>query len=303
MLNLNFKLLLFGSFLLILFSSACNRGRSQNLSKKQRKELRATYDSMQTTYNNLMSRYKANADTSSPRMRSLYRRMQKNHQAMTSFYQQMMNGNMGRHMMRNGNGMMGNGMRGGMHMSRSQYGQMMAMHQDMAQIHRQMGQQDMAQMNQRMYQEYDRMKSIIWGSGASAGNKTKATNKAALPEGQQLFTQYCSSCHGSNAQGMGSAFPPLINSKLVTAEKSVPIRIVSQGLQGQVSVRGNTYQGFMPSFGSQLSAAQAAAILNYLRKSSKGSYPDITKQDVIEVQKKYSNRTTPWTIDELTSQN
>lgn len=86
--------------------------------------------------------------------------------------------------------------------------------------------------------------------------------------GQALYTQYCASCHQANGQGVPGAFPPLAGHvPEILAQKdgrTYLINLVLFGLQGQIRVKGQTYSGAMPAWGSQLKDDQIAAILNYV---------------------------------------
>lgn len=274
-------------------------GRSDYMSEEQRQQLQVAYDSLQSDYKMLLENYKSVADTLPSELKSLYSQMQKMHSDMDVSHRQMMAGNMGRHMQ--GDNMMAKGM--GMHMQSHMtgewYDQMLGMHSQMARIHERTGQQKMARMNRRLSDEYGKMKKMIPGLDEPGRVSFNQKRDPALLNGENLYSQNCASCHGSDAGGISGAFPPLVNSEWVTGNKSVPVRILLHGLEGEINVRGQTYQGNMPSFKSRLSAAEIAAILNYLREESQGDHSNITQQDVIDIGKRYSNRTNPWQADEL----
>ncbi|WP_440998557.1 c-type cytochrome [Fodinibius sp. SL11] len=214
-------------------------------------------------------------------------------------HRQMMAGNMGRHMQ--GDNMMAEGM--GMHMQGHMtgewYSQMMGMHDQMARLHQRMGQQNMAQMNRRLSEEYGNMRKMIPGLDEPSEVPFNEEGDPALLNGENLYSQNCASCHGSNGEGVSGVFPPLVNSEWVSGDKSVPIRILLHGLQGEIDVQGQTYQGIMPSFKARLSAAEIASILNYLRAQNQEDLPEISQDEVIKVSKKYRKRTRPWTASEL----
>ena len=284
---------------LLVFLTSCQMGRSDYMSEEQRKELESAYDSLQSTYKTMMAEYKATTDTLPANVQSLYTQMQNMHREMDANHRQMMARNMGRHM--DGNKMMGQGMGKHMqgHMTGEWYSQMIGMHQQMARMHQQMGQQKMAQMNQQLSEAYGNMRKMIPGLDEATEVPFNEEGDPALLNGQNLYAQNCASCHGSNGEGISGAFPPLVNSEWVTEDKSIPIRILLHGLQGEIDVQGQTYQGVMPSFKARLSAAKIVAILNYLRSQSQDDLPEITQDDVIRIGKTYSEQTQPWTASEL----
>ncbi len=274
-------------------------GRSNYMTGEQRRQIETAYDSLQTTYIALLAEYKSSPDTLPSQLSDLYSQMQNMHSEMDISHRQMMSGNLGHHMQ--GNNMMAEGM--GIHMQGQMtgewYSQMMGMHQQMAQIHQTMGQQSMARMNQRLSGEYGNMRKMIPRLDEATELPFNEEGDPALLNGENLFTQNCASCHGSDATGIAGAFPPLINSTWVTDDKSVPVRILLHGLSGEIEVDGQTYQGSMPSFKARLSAAEMTAILNYLRNQSNPDLPEITQKDVVGVAETYSERTWPWSASEL----
>ena len=295
--------------------ASCSMGDSNYMSKKQRRQIESAFDSLQNTYTQLMAQYDASPDSLSPEMNDLYTQMRQMHQQMNTNYHRMMSGSMNMNQRMKGNGMMsGSGGMGmmNMHMQGQMTGewsqQMMAMHQQMADIHMKNGQKNMAMMNQKLGREYQHMMNLIPGSGKSSASRSDNANEevpdekvkdASTLNGQALFTQNCASCHGADAKGIAGVFPPLVNSPWVTGEKSIPIRIVQNGLTGNIEVNGQTYQGMMPSFKARLSKAEIAAILNYLRNQSNTDAAEINRHDVANVENTYGNRSQPWTTGEL----
>ena len=288
-----------GLIVLLLILSSCQMGRSNYMSEEQRQQLQTAYDSLQSNYKSLLVNYETEADTLPSDLRSLYSQMQKMHSDMDVSHRQMMAGKMGRHMEGDKMMMQGMGMHMQGHMTGEWYSQMMGMHEQMARMHQRMGQQDMARMNRRLSEEYGNMRTMIPDLDEPSEVPFNEEGDPELLNGENLYSQNCASCHGSNAEGVSDVFPPLINSEWITGDKSVPIRILLHGMEGEINVQGQVYQGNMPSFKARLSAAEIAAILNYLREESEGSNANITQQDVIDIGKRYPNRTTPWQTDEL----
>lgn len=85
--------------------------------------------------------------------------------------------------------------------------------------------------------------------------------------GAQVYGANCASCHQASGQGIPGAFPPLAGHvpELVTPDggRTYLIDTLLYGLQGQIRVSGQTYNGVMPAWG-QLSDEQIAAVANYV---------------------------------------
>jgi mono/diheme cytochrome c family protein len=91
---------------------------------------------------------------------------------------------------------------------------------------------------------------------------------AADVDGESVYAANCASCHQANGQGVPGAFPPLAGghaADLVQAEggRSYLLHALVYGVQGQLEVAGQTYNGLMPAW-RQLSDAEIAAVLNYV---------------------------------------
>lgn len=143
------------------------------------------------------------------------------------------------------------------------------------------------------------------GTG-SAGNAetTESSNVAqseqeAAADGKAIFSAQCSVCHQATGQGIPGAFPPLAGSKWVNAEDpNLPLAIVHDGLKGEITVAGNTFNGVMPAFKGTLSSAEISAVLTYARQSWGNNAEAIDISTVEKHNETYGDRG-PWTVDEL----
>ena len=83
--------------------------------------------------------------------------------------------------------------------------------------------------------------------------------------GESVFTANCVSCHQANGQGIPGAFPTLANHvpSLYNADRAYLINVLLYGLQGQIQVNGQSYNGVMTAWG-QLSDQEIADVLNYI---------------------------------------
>ena len=94
-----------------------------------------------------------------------------------------------------------------------------------------------------------------------------ATSAATSPDGQAIFAARCSTCHQANGQGAGP-FPPLAgNSDVTAADTSNIIAIVLNGKTGPITINGKQYSGAMPAWRGQLTNAEIAAVLTYVRSA------------------------------------
>ncbi|MFI5207406.1 MAG: c-type cytochrome, partial [Gemmatimonadales bacterium] len=102
---------------------------------------------------------------------------------------------------------------------------------------------------------------------------------AAPVNGQTIFAGTCAACHQPSGQGSPGMFPPLAGSDYVTGDAGRMIRIVLKGLSGAVTVHGGQFNGQMPPW-QQLSDAELAAVISYVRTSWGNSAGAVTAADV-----------------------
>ncbi len=86
-------------------------------------------------------------------------------------------------------------------------------------------------------------------------------------KGGILFNTYCATCHQRDGNGDNNRYPPLAGSETVRGNKDSLINIILNGLRGQISVKGKTYNGIMPAHGSFLDDDAIASILSYIRRN------------------------------------
>ena len=96
----------------------------------------------------------------------------------------------------------------------------------------------------------------------------RPTAQAAAPgaavDGGAIFAANCAACHQANGQGLPGVFPPLAGSEWVVGDPQVLANILLHGITGEITVKGNKYQGAMPAF-PQLSDAELAGIASFIR--------------------------------------
>lgn len=116
-------------------------------------------------------------------------------------------------------------------------------------------------------------------SNAAAGSKNVAGfDYSSL--GAQVYSTNCSSCHGESGTGTPGVFPPLAGDPIVNGKDAdAHARIVLHGLSGK-AIGGTKYAAQMPAFGSQLTDAQIAAVVDHERTSWGNQAPTITPAQV-----------------------
>jgi glucose/arabinose dehydrogenase/mono/diheme cytochrome c family protein len=119
--------------------------------------------------------------------------------------------------------------------------------------------------------------------------KTPDKNKDNLQtageyEGSILYDTYCSSCHQRNGQGDKNRFPPLAESEWVKGPNEKLIKIILTGIQGEIKVNGNTFNGIMPHF-NHLDDQSIASILTYVRRNFNNNSSAVSVSEVTKARK------------------
>ena len=119
-------------------------------------------------------------------------------------------------------------------------------------------------------------------------------------DGGQLYTLYCSACHGTDGKGAtGGQFPPLAGSDWVQGDPARAVKIILHGLHGEVEVDGRKFNLEMPPQGGVLPDDQIAAILTYARSSWGNKAEAVTADFVKATRDATTDRKAPWTAAEI----
>jgi mono/diheme cytochrome c family protein len=108
------------------------------------------------------------------------------------------------------------------------------------------------------------------------GDRLSKTEKIEL--GRRLFTTICSACHQPTGQGIPGRFPPLAGSDFLNADKHRAIKVVVNGLQGEVVVNGQQFNNAMPQF--PLTDQDIAGALTFVYNSFGNSGKEVTPDEV-----------------------
>lgn len=103
---------------------------------------------------------------------------------------------------------------------------------------------------------------------------------AQAPDGRAIFLVNCAVCHQPTGQG-GGPYPPLAgNSEVNAVDSAALIQTVLNGRTGPITVNGKQYGGNMPSWRGQLSNAEVAAVLTYVRTAWHNGAPAVSEDQV-----------------------
>lgn len=107
-------------------------------------------------------------------------------------------------------------------------------------------------------------------------------------EGAKVYTVYCGTCHQRDGKGDGSRFPPLDGSEWVIGDKKRLIDVILNGLEGEITVKGVSYNGLMPQH-SFLSDEDIAKVSTYIRQSFGNDASEVTIEEVQQVRAETAN--------------
>ena len=97
----------------------------------------------------------------------------------------------------------------------------------------------------------------------SSTQSHQAEMKKGSVDGEQVYQSVCAACHQPNGKGLRGAFPPLLDSDYLQADVDRAIRVVLNGLVGEIMVNGESYNAVMPPMG-YLSDEQIASAMTFI---------------------------------------
>ncbi len=131
----------------------------------------------------------------------------------------------------------------------------------------------------------DEVKDILMPKGDGKGYWDRNLSPEA-----KLFNTYCAICHQRNGQG-NDRFPPLNGSEWVTGDAQKLIKVVLNGLQGEIMVKGKSYNNVMPKL-DMLKNEEIAVILTYIRQNFGNEASSISPEDVEKARKENNENKT-----------
>ena len=100
-------------------------------------------------------------------------------------------------------------------------------------------------------------------------------------DGSDLYRIQCSACHGPEGKGIPGVFPPLAGADFLRTHREQALRAPMEGLQGPLTVNGQSYLGQMPAVA--LKDAQMVELFNFIFSAWGNSLPSTNLTEIAEL--------------------
>lgn len=106
-------------------------------------------------------------------------------------------------------------------------------------------------------------------SEAEAGESgpARAPSKTTLARGEKIYGEHCAQCHGDDGRGVPGAYPALAGNRAVLMPSTANLVQVVLGGGFAPATAGNPRPFGMPPYATQLSDADVAAVISFVRRS------------------------------------
>jgi glucose/arabinose dehydrogenase/mono/diheme cytochrome c family protein len=145
--------------------------------------------------------------------------------------------------------------------------------------------------------------AFTWKGDDLAENATPLSpaQRSRKKMGQDYYLSRCAICHGGDGKGIASLAPPLAESEWVTGPSERLARIVLQGLQGPITVKGEAWDKVMPGHAglAGFDDNSASGLLTYLHRAWGHSGRVIEPEFIQQVRQETADRLSLWTAEEL----
>jgi mono/diheme cytochrome c family protein len=116
---------------------------------------------------------------------------------------------------------------------------------------------------------------------AATGGTASAEDAAAAADGQKLYARHCLSCHQADGYGVPNLQPPIAGGTWVKGDARALALFVMTGGFDSESRKQSENSNVMPPF-AQLSDADLAALLTFIRAKFGGGASPVSEAEVAE---------------------
>jgi glucose/arabinose dehydrogenase len=125
---------------------------------------------------------------------------------------------------------------------------------------------------------------LIFHANAWQTLAADTVDKDQMDRGRKVYLASCLICHQLNGQGAPGVFPPLAGSDYLQGSVERAIRVVIEGLSGEITVNGKRYNNVMPPV--VLDDTNTADVVTYVLNSWGNSLGPVTPEQVRAVRAK-----------------
>lgn len=138
-------------------------------------------------------------------------------------------------------------------------------------------------------------------AGSTGPGGGPATEMTSPERGKKIFLANCAVCHQPNGLGAaGQGYPPLAGSEYVTGGTRRLGMIVLKGLQGPLTVKGQSYgSAVMQPWDKTLSDAKVADVLTYIRQEWGNTGGPVAPEGIGALRKELANHPDSFTEADL----
>ncbi len=135
--------------------------------------------------------------------------------------------------------------------------------------------------------DYDELRTDGYVRAATPGGGddvvlTAPILKAMSKKGAKIFSA-CSGCHQATGMGDGAQYPPLGGSEWVQGDTETLAMIILNGLKGEITVAGKTWnQAEMAPVQQITNAGDLAAVMTYVRNSFGNEVGDVVTPEMAQ---------------------
>jgi mono/diheme cytochrome c family protein len=105
----------------------------------------------------------------------------------------------------------------------------------------------------------------------------QSINTNPYKQGEFMYKEHCSGCHGNNGEGFKELYPPLAGSDFLKNQDALPC-LIRHGYKGEMTVNGILYNQEMPA--NRINEIQITNIINYINHSWGNNYPEVSLNDI-----------------------
>jgi mono/diheme cytochrome c family protein len=144
-------------------------------------------------------------------------------------------------------------------------------------------------------------------SAAPAGSSTAAAylpgpfvaaDAEQMKRGAAVYARTCIACHQPTGKGLPPVFPSIAETPIVVGNPELPIKFITNGLMGPITVAGTTFNSMMPPVAG-VTEQDIADVLTYVRQSFGNKGNPVSVDQVKAVRAANAARTAMWNTAEL----